>query len=184
MPTLKMTAARTVLRRRVAPVALLSATVGLGLLAAAPQAALASPAQPAPAPIVSGYHSSACLDDLGNSSANRAPVVMWQCDGTPEQNWTVEIDGTIQINGKCMDIYRQEKTNKAPVELFTCNGGANQQWQPVGGTLVNPVSHKCLDDPRWNTANGTHLELYTCNGGANQQWVLSSTTAPAPSHVR
>ena len=97
---------------------------------------------------------------------------MWDCNGTPEQNWTIETDGTIQINSKCLDIYRYRTANKTPVELWTCHGSSNQQWRAVNGTLVNPRSHKCLDDPRFNTTNGTKLEIYTCNGGRNQQWVL------------
>jgi len=117
-------------------------------------------------PIVSGYRKTKCVDDSNNSSANGTKIVMWDCNETAEQDWTIEADGTIQINGKCMDIYREEKTNKAPVELWAFTGRANQQWQPRNGTLVN----------------GTQLEIYTCNGGANQQWKLphlaTGTLAP------
>src|SRR5450755_3514556 len=123
-------------------------------------------------PIVSGNHSTKCVDDSNDSAVNDTKIVMWDCDGSAAQNWTIAADGTIQINGKCMDIYRDEKSNKAPVELWTCHGGANQQWQPSNGTLVNPVSGKCLDDPRFNATDGTQLEIYTCNGGVNQQWKL------------
>ena len=122
--------------------------------------------------IVSGYRKSKCVDDSGGSKVNDTKIVMWHCNGSAQQDWTIQADRTIQIYGKCMDIYRDEKTNKAPVELWTCTGGANQQWRPRNGTLVNPVSGKCLDDPGFKTTNGTQLELYTCNGGANQQWKL------------
>ena len=128
--------------------------------------------EPATGPIVSGYHKTKCIDDSDDSSTNDTAIVISGCNDSPEQNWTVKTDGTIQINGKCMDIYRDEKTSKAPVELWSCTGGANQQWQAVNGTLINPVSGKCLDDPRFNTADGTQLEIYTCNGGDNQQWKL------------
>ncbi len=123
-------------------------------------------------PIVSGYRKAKCIDDSKGSAANDTPVVIGDCNGSAEQNWTVPGDGTIQIGGKCLDIYRDEKVSKAPVELFTCTGGANQQWAASNGTLVNPVSGKCLDDPRFNVTDGTQLEIYTCNGGANQQWQL------------
>jgi hypothetical protein len=176
MPIWKKTTGQTI-PGRVIPAALLAATAGLGLLASAPSTALAAttakPAIVAPAgPIISGFRNSVCVDDLGDATKNDTPVVMWTCSGDPEQMWTVAANGTIQINGKCLDIYRDKKTDKAPVELWTCTGGANQQWQPVGGTLVNPVSGKCLDDPRYNVTNGTQLEIYTCNGGSNQQWIL------------
>ena len=166
-----MTTERAILRRWIMPAVLVSFTAGTGLLVAAPQAALATITL-ATGPIVSGYHKTKCVDDLGNATKNDTPVVISDCNGSAEQNWNVEADGTLQINGKCMDVYRDEKINKAPVELWTCTGGANQQWQAVGGTLLNPVSGKCLDDPRFNTTNGIQLEIYTCNGGLNQQWKL------------
>jgi hypothetical protein len=97
---------------------------------------------------------------------------MWDCNGSAEQNWTVEADGTVQINGQCMDIYGNEQINTARVDLSACTGSANQIWQAHNGTLVNPVSGKCLDDPRFNQANGIQLQIYTCNGGVNQQWKL------------
>jgi hypothetical protein len=157
---------------RVPSIALLSLTA---LLFCAPQAAFASAAPRGvgdTGPIISGYRSTKCVTDLGNGTANDTPVVISDCTGGPEQNWTIEADGSIQINGKCLDIYRDGKLNKAKVEIWTCHSGANQQWVPNNGALVNPVSHKCLDDPRWSTTNGTRLEIYTCHPGANQQWHL------------
>ncbi len=171
-----MTAGRALLRRLALPTVLLSMTVGAGSLMLAPQAGLASTravmALPATGPIVSGYHKNKCIDDLGDSTKRDTPVVIWDCNGTPEQNWTIETDGTIQINGQCLDVYRYRTANKTPVEIWTCHGGSNQQWVAENGTLVNPRSGKCLDDPRFNTTNGTQLEIYKCNGGRNQQWVL------------
>jgi hypothetical protein len=131
-----------------------------------------SAAQPVSGPIVSGYRANKCVADSGDSAANKTPITIAPCDGSPGQDWTVTGSGTIQVNGKCLDIYRDRKTNKAPVELYTCTGGANQQWQATAGMLVNPVSRKCLDDPRFRTTTGTKLEIYTCKGGANQQWKL------------
>ena len=123
-------------------------------------------------PIVSGYRKTKCIHDNKDSRANDTKIVIWDCNGSHEQNWAIKNDGTIRINGKCMDIYRDRKTNKAPVELWTCIGGANQQWRPRNGALVNPVSRKCLDDPRFKTRDGTQLEIFTCNGGVNQKWKL------------
>jgi hypothetical protein len=122
--------------------------------------------------IVSGYRKSKCVDDSGGSKVNDTKIMMWDCNGTAQQSWTIQADGTIQIYGRCMDIYRDRKTNNSPVELWTCTDGANQRWHPRNRTLVNPVSGKCLDDPGFKTTNGTQLEIYTCNGGANQQWKL------------
>ncbi|HUZ22838.1 MAG TPA: ricin-type beta-trefoil lectin domain protein, partial [Streptosporangiaceae bacterium] len=126
-------------------------------------------------PIVAGDNSSACADDNNGSTANGNKVQMWTCDGyAPAQNWTLNSNGSISINGtsSCIDITGANYNNGTPIQLYSCWGGANQQWQATGGQLVNPASGKCLDDPNWNTANGTQLDLWTCNGGSNQQWHL------------
>jgi Ricin-type beta-trefoil lectin domain len=177
MAAMAITKERGVLRRRAGPAALLSVTAAIAFLATTPQIALAGaaqkpafPAHPAAGPIISGYKSAMCIDDPGDSAKNDTLAVIADCNGSAGQDWTIETDGTIQINGKCLDIYREEKTSKAPVEIWTCTGRANQQWRAFNGSLLNPVSGKCLDDPRFSTTNGTALILYTCNGGRNQQW--------------
>jgi non-reducing end alpha-L-arabinofuranosidase len=125
--------------------------------------------------IVAGDNSSVCVDDNNGSTANGNKVQMWACDGyAPAQNWTLNSNGSISINGtsSCIDITGANYNNGTPIQLYSCWGGANQQWEAENGTLVNPASGKCLDDPDWNTANGTQLDLWTCNGGTNQQWHL------------
>ena len=124
-------------------------------------------------PIVAGDNSAKCIDNNNGAATDGNKVQMWDCDGnTAAQNWTVNSNGTLTIDGGCMDITGANYSNGTLVEWWTCNGGANQQWQATGGQLVNPASGKCLDDPSSNTTNGTQLILYSCNGGANQQWHL------------
>ena len=124
-------------------------------------------------PIVAGVNSAKCVDNNNGSGTNGNKVQIWDCDGnTAAQNWTVNSNGTLTIDGGCMDITNANYSNGTLIEWWTCNGGANQQWQASNGELVNPASGKCLDDPASNTTNGTQLILYTCNGGSNQKWTL------------
>jgi hypothetical protein len=123
--------------------------------------------------IVAGDDSAKCVDNNNGASTGGNKVQMWDCDGnTAAQNWTVNSNGTLTIDGGCMDITGAKTANGTLIEWWTCNGGANQQWQASNGELVNPSSGKCLDDPAFNTTNGTQLVLWTCNGGSNQQWHL------------
>jgi hypothetical protein len=124
-------------------------------------------------PIVAGVNSAKCADNNNASPTPGNKVQMWDCDGnTAAQNWTVNSNGTLTIDGGCMDITGANYSNLTPIQWWTCNGGANQVWQAQNGELVNPHSGKCLDDPGSNTTNGTQLVLYTCNGGANQKWTV------------
>ena len=112
--------------------------------------------------------------------------MIWACNGSHAQIWTIEGNGTIRINGKCLDIVGQRTSIRVAVDIWTCTGRANQQWRPEYGTLVNPASGKCLDDPRFDLSNGTRLFIFYCNGGSNQQWKLGlagtarSTATGAP----
>ncbi|HEY2578662.1 MAG TPA: arabinofuranosidase catalytic domain-containing protein [Streptosporangiaceae bacterium] len=124
-------------------------------------------------PIVAGDDSAKCVDNNNASGTGGNKVQMWDCDGnTAAQNWAVNSNGTLTIDGGCMDITGASSSNGTLIEWWTCNGGANQKWQAMNGQLVNPASGKCLDDTGSNTANGTQLVLWTCNGGSNQQWHL------------
>jgi non-reducing end alpha-L-arabinofuranosidase len=123
--------------------------------------------------IVAGDNAAKCVDNNNASGTPGNKVQMWDCDGnTGAQNWTVNSNGTLTIDGGCMDITGANSANGTLIEWWTCNGGANQVWQAQNGELVNPATGKCLDDPGSNTANGTQLVLWTCNGGANQHWQL------------
>ncbi len=123
--------------------------------------------------IVSGLSSSKCVDNNNGSGTNGNKVQIWDCDGnTAAQNWTVNSNGTLTIDGGCMDITGANYSNGTLIEWWPCNGGANQQWEATNGELVNPASGKCLDDPASNTTNGTQLILYSCNGGNNQKWTV------------
>ncbi len=124
-------------------------------------------------PIVSGVSSSACMDNNNGSGANGNKVQIWACDGfAPAQNWTVNANGTITIDGGCLDITGANFSNGTKVELWTCNGGSNQQWTASNGALVNPASGKCLDDPNGSTTNGTQLQIWSCSGASNQKWAV------------
>jgi hypothetical protein len=124
-------------------------------------------------PIVSGLNTAKCVDDNNGAATPGNKVQMFDCNGfAAAQNWTVNSNGTITINGGCLDITGNNSANGTLIEWWTCNGGGNQQWQSVNGQLVNPATGKCLDDPGRNTTNGTQLVLWDCNGGANQQWRL------------
>ncbi len=123
--------------------------------------------------IVSGVSSSDCVDNNNGSGANGNKVQIWSCDGNAAaQNWAVNSNGTLTIDGGCMDITGANYSNGTLVELWTCNGGANQQWKAENGELVNPTSGQCLDDPNGSTTNGTQLQIWSCSGASNQKWTV------------
>jgi hypothetical protein len=150
-----------------------------------PIATATASATPTPTPTTTSTSSSApvhpvkgyagkCLDDKGNSSANRAEAIIWTCSSTDQaQNWSFSGNELLH-NGKCLD----DKANGgsgSKLILYSCNGGANQKWSELANGELRLQSHDnklCVDDPAYSTKNGTQLIVYTCKDSSNQQWKL------------
>jgi hypothetical protein len=145
------------------------------------QPAASSTPTPTPTPtptagaahLVVGY-AGKCLDDAGNSSANRAKVQIWTCNSSDQaQSWKYT-GGELIHNGKCAND-RRSGGSGSRVILYTCNHAPDETWthrsdgefvlSAKGGVL-------CLDDPAYSTRNGTQLIVYTCKNSSNQHWSL------------
>jgi len=57
-------------------------------------------------------------------------VIIWLCNGQPNQQWNINSNGTITgvQSGLCLDVTGRGTANGTLVELWACNGGSNQQW--------------------------------------------------------
>jgi chitinase len=134
-----------------------------------------SSTSPSSAPVhqVKGFDGK-CLDDKGNSSSNRAVVVIWSCSGSdPAENWQYSSSEFIH-NGKCLNDQGNGGI-RSKVILWTCNGASNEKWSELANGELKLQSHGgtlCLDDPRSSTKNGTQLIVYTCADAANQKWSM------------
>jgi hypothetical protein len=115
-----------------------------------------------------------CVDDKGNSSANRTAVVIWTCSGSDQaENWKLS-NGEFVHNGKCLND-KGSGGSGSKVILYSCNGGSNEKWSELANGELKLQAHGgtlCLDDPRSSTTNGTQLIVYTCKGSTNQKWSL------------
>ncbi|MGW7047138.1 ricin-type beta-trefoil lectin domain protein [Streptomyces avermitilis] len=112
-----------------------------------------------------------CVDVAGSSSANGAPVQLYDCNGTAAQKWTVASDGTLRALGKCLDVTENGTADGSTVQLWDCGGSANQKWVvTAAGDIVNPQANKCLDVTGGSSANSTRLQIWSCSGAANQKW--------------
>jgi hypothetical protein len=116
-----------------------------------------------------------CLDDAGNSSANRAKVIIWTCNSHDRaQGWTYS-GGQLIHNGKCLND-QAWGGNGSKVILWTCNHALNELWTHLsnGEFVLNAKGYRlCLDDPASSTRNGTQLIVWTCKNSTNQHWFAS-----------
>jgi len=76
---------------------------------------------------------SLCLDASGGYGRDGDGLILWDCNGGPNQRWTLGPDGAIRgINGKCLDLQGGDSpvywVMNQPVILWGCHGGRNQVW--------------------------------------------------------
>ena len=113
-----------------------------------------------------------CLDVSGASAANGTPMIIWDCHGNANQQFTRD-GATPQVLGKCLNV----PPDAAPgtrVQLQDCDGSTHQQWvQNSDGTIRGGQSGLCLDVNGAGTANGTAVIVWSCHGGANQRWATA-----------
>ncbi|WP_245966870.1 lectin [Sphaerisporangium album] len=121
---------------------------------------------------IKGVASGRCLDVNGASQANGAQVLIWDCNGQANQQWTSTASSELRVyGGKCLDVNGGGTADGTPVIIWDCNGQNNQKWRlNADGTITAVGANKCLDVSGAGTANGTTVQIWSCNGGANQRW--------------
>jgi hypothetical protein len=165
-----------------APVSAPSSTVSIARQAAAPPPAYAAgstsaPPAPASAPRtfrLVGAQSNRCLDVPESSTSNGTQLEVWDCNGDPNQVWTLNASGQLTVYSgndlKCLDAAFGGTTPGTYAIIWQCADTATQWTFNAGGTVTNPRSGLCLDVTENGTGNGSPVELWTCNGGQNQVW--------------
>lgn len=132
-----------------------------------------STSSPVSVPLIKGYGGK-CLDDKGNSSANRTEVVIWTCNSADSAEGWKFTDGELVHNGKCANDQANGNSH-TKVILWTCNHAADETWSHTGSHgefVLSSRSHGrlCLTDPGHSTTNRTQLIVYTCHNTNNQYW--------------
>ena len=120
-----------------------------------------------------GQLSGKCLSVTGGSTADGATADIYDCNGSPSENWTVESNGTIVggLSGECLEVAGGSTANYAGVDIGTCDGAASQQWTvEANDTIVGAQSGKCLSVTGGSTADRAPADIYTCNGSGSETW--------------
>ncbi|HCT78880.1 MAG TPA: alpha-L-fucosidase [Micromonosporaceae bacterium] len=114
---------------------------------------------------IRGVRSGRCAD-----IARAATLVLWDCDASSGQQFTVAADGTLRTDTGCLDA-----GSGGDVRISACvAGAASQRWtyDHATQTLRNAGTGTCLDANGGASANGTRLITWSCTGATNQQWIL------------
>ncbi len=128
-----------------------------------------------------------CLDVDGWAAAKSANVLLWECNGDPDQVWSFTPDGELRevLDGTCLDAAGYDGAQGANVDIYRCESLDDQRWTlvPRGpGTfeLHNNKQGLCLDVSGRAGPRGGNVLLWACDGGADQLWSFEPH-APEPS---
>jgi hypothetical protein len=121
-----------------------------------------------------------CIDVVGMSTADGAPVQLYDCWGGANQVWYYnDTFGPSTILGpdsyKCLDASGQSNPpNGTAVQLHQCTASPSQLWSydDLTGEMRLAGTNKCLDATNQSGTNGTLLQVYDCWGGENQRWTF------------
>jgi cytochrome c len=120
--------------------------------------------------------SGACADVQDGLTADGTPIVLFQCVGSPNQEWFIG-NGWIADNvGSCVDVLGGAALDGAPIILVTCNGTPSQHWRIVKDRIIG-VGGKCIDTMAGGTANLTPLILSGCKDIPSQSWTVQWSRA-------
>ncbi|RYG65232.1 hypothetical protein EON77_18775, partial [bacterium] len=137
--------------------------------------------------IRSAVNSQKCLDVAAWSRDNGASVVLWDCEGNPNQTFQ-SVGKQLRVYGnKCLDVPGGENRKGVTLQIWDCHeGNTNQMFERRGDHLVWTAGNKCLDVPGGNASNLVRPQLWDCEtGNPNQRWsapggTVGGGSAPAP----
>ncbi|KAF8988780.1 ricin B lectin domain-containing protein [Cyathus striatus] len=136
--------------------------------------------QAAPVPVrihpASASNPIKCLDVRGGLLANGTPVQLFDCNGTPAQNWLIQPGQTaVQLNGTnfCLDAGSTPGSGVL-MKIWECFADLPaQEWFLTADNRIALLNQgQCLDVPNGNLADGTQVQIFQCtDNDANQVWL-------------
>ncbi len=107
------------------------------------------------------------------NNANSSAIDLWTCNGSKAQDWTVETNKSLEVQGHCLTVKNAEITSGTSVTLYPCDNTAAQTWVANSNDeLINPRSKLCLSVNSNTATDGTSVLLETCVDSASQVWTL------------
>ena len=112
-----------------------------------------------------------CVDIPHGQVVDGTPLSLFNCHGSPNQQWTVSNGLITGTGGRCLDVQGSAPTEGAQIIIVACNGQPSQKWSVSNGQIVG-IGGKCLDVTGGSTLDYAPLILSTCSSAPSQQWSL------------
>jgi len=110
-----------------------------------------------------------CIDIPRQQTDDGTPVTLFNCHGSPNQQWTIANGQIAGMSGVCLDVMGSAPNDGAQVIIVHCNGRDSEKWTLANGQIVG-IGGKCLDVAGGNARDHATLIISTCTAASSQQW--------------
>ena len=112
-----------------------------------------------------------CVDIPHGQAVDGTPLSLFNCHGSPNQQWTVANGQITGMAGMCLDVMGSAPKDGAQVIVVHCNGRDSEKWSLTNGQIVG-IGGKCLDVAGGNPLDHAGLIISICSSSSSQQWTL------------
>jgi Ricin-type beta-trefoil lectin domain len=112
-----------------------------------------------------------CVDIPHGQAVDGTPLSLFNCHGSPNQQWTVANGQITGISGVCLDVMGSAANDGAQVIIVHCNARASEKWTLSNGQIVG-IGGKCLDVAGGNPQDHAILIISSCSSSPSQQWSI------------
>jgi hypothetical protein len=110
-----------------------------------------------------------CIDIPRQQTDDGTPVSLFNCHGSPNQQWTIASGQITGMSGVCLDVMGSAPRDGAQIIIVHCNGRDSEKWVLTNGQIVG-IGGKCLDVVGGTARDHAALIISTCASSPSQQW--------------
>jgi hypothetical protein len=110
-----------------------------------------------------------CVDIPHQQTEDGTPLSLFNCHGSPNQQWTIANGQITGMSGVCLDIMGSAPKDGAQIIIVHCNGRDSEKWTLANGQIVS-LGGKCIDVAGGAAQDHAALILATCTSSPSQQW--------------
>jgi hypothetical protein len=110
-----------------------------------------------------------CIDIPRQQTVDGTPVSLFNCHGSPNQQWTITNGQITGMSGVCLDVMGSAPNDGAQVIIVHCNGRSSEKWSLANGQIVG-IGGKCLDVAGGSAQDHATLIIAMCTPSSSQQW--------------
>jgi hypothetical protein len=110
-----------------------------------------------------------CIDIPHQQTDDGTPLSLFNCHGSPNQQWTIANGQITGMTGVCLDVMGSAPNDGAQVIIVHCNGRSSEKWTLANGQIVG-IGGKCLDVAGGSAQDHATLIIATCTSSPSQQW--------------